>query len=204
MSKITQFGRDKVLFLHLETYSWRLLRELMRTLPKTVQAMLEKKDRHRKYWLWSSLEFYKLFLFALYAVFLCMDISIHCWTHFLFFNQNMQKGGLAPYFVFLTNFMWSLHFILLRQEQSYKDLLRGSTGSVFGQSNDELSPPPASELMPVVTCADGTELEEALREISREISSEFSCAKDTDTGTSPGWSLITNIYICQHTLNHSG
>uniref|UniRef100_A0A3B4FQT6 von Willebrand factor A domain-containing protein 5B2-like n=1 Tax=Pundamilia nyererei TaxID=303518 RepID=A0A3B4FQT6_9CICH len=55
------------------------------------------------------------------------------------------------------------------------------------ESNDELSPPPASELMPVVTCADGTELEEALREISREISSEFSCAKDTDTGTSP-WS----------------
>ncbi|XP_014188537.1 von Willebrand factor A domain-containing protein 5B1 isoform X2 [Haplochromis burtoni] len=75
------------------------------------------------------------------------------------------------------------------EEQSYKDLLRGSTGSVFGQSNDELSPPPASELMPVVTCADGTELEEALREISREISSEFSCAKDTDTGTSPGVEL---------------
>uniref|UniRef100_A0A3P8SQA9 von Willebrand factor A domain containing 5B2 n=1 Tax=Amphiprion percula TaxID=161767 RepID=A0A3P8SQA9_AMPPE len=60
-----------------------------------------------------------------------------------------------------------------------------STGSVFGQSNDELSPPPASELMPVVTCADGTDLEEALREISREISSEFSCARDADPGTSP-------------------
>ena len=44
--------------------------------------------------------------------------------------------------------------------------------------------------MPVVTSADGTDLEEALREISREISSEFSCAKNTDPGTSPGQSLI--------------
>uniref|UniRef100_A0A665TR09 von Willebrand factor A domain containing 5B2 n=1 Tax=Echeneis naucrates TaxID=173247 RepID=A0A665TR09_ECHNA len=61
---------------------------------------------------------------------------------------------------------------------AFKGLNRGSTGSVFGQSNDELSPPPASELMPVVTSADGTDLEEALREISREISSEFSCARD--------------------------
>uniref|UniRef100_A0A3P8WAA4 von Willebrand factor A domain containing 5B2 n=1 Tax=Cynoglossus semilaevis TaxID=244447 RepID=A0A3P8WAA4_CYNSE len=67
--------------------------------------------------------------------------------------------------------------------------IEGSTGSVFGQSNDELSPPPTSELMPVVKCADGNDLEEALREISREISSEFSCARDTDTGTSPlDWS----------------
>ncbi|XP_023261701.1 von Willebrand factor A domain-containing protein 5B2-like, partial [Seriola lalandi dorsalis] len=73
------------------------------------------------------------------------------------------------------------------QGQGYKH--RGSTGSVFGQSNDELSPPPASELMPVVTSADGTDLEEALREISREISSEFSCARDTDPGTSPGVEL---------------
>ncbi|XP_056246962.1 von Willebrand factor A domain-containing protein 5B2 isoform X5 [Seriola aureovittata] len=73
------------------------------------------------------------------------------------------------------------------QGQGYKH--RGSTGSVFGQSNDELSPPPASELMPVVTSADGTNLEEALREISREISSEFSCARDTDPGTSPGVEL---------------
>ncbi|XP_028283907.1 von Willebrand factor A domain-containing protein 5B1 [Parambassis ranga] len=72
------------------------------------------------------------------------------------------------------------------QGHGYKGLHRGSTGSVFGQSNDELSSPPASELMPVVTCADGTDLEEALREISREISSEFSCAKDTDPGISPG------------------
>ncbi|XP_068604872.1 von Willebrand factor A domain-containing protein 5B2 [Brachionichthys hirsutus] len=61
---------------------------------------------------------------------------------------------------------------------------RGSTGSVFGPSNDELSPP-ASELMPVATSADGNDLEEALKEISREISSEFSCARDTDPGTLP-------------------
>uniref|UniRef100_A0A8D3DKY4 von Willebrand factor A domain containing 5B2 n=1 Tax=Scophthalmus maximus TaxID=52904 RepID=A0A8D3DKY4_SCOMX len=70
--------------------------------------------------------------------------------------------------------------------RGYKGVHRGSAGSVFDQSNDELSPPPTSELMPVVTSADGTDLEEALREISREISSEFSCAKDTDPGTSPG------------------
>ncbi|XP_029969993.1 von Willebrand factor A domain-containing protein 5B1 [Salarias fasciatus] len=69
--------------------------------------------------------------------------------------------------------------------RDYKGLHGGSSGSVFGQSNDELSPPPASELMPVVTCADGADLEEALREISREISSEFSCARDTDPGTEP-------------------
>uniref|UniRef100_A0A3Q1IEA1 VWFA domain-containing protein n=1 Tax=Anabas testudineus TaxID=64144 RepID=A0A3Q1IEA1_ANATE len=75
------------------------------------------------------------------------------------------------------------------QEQDYKGVHRGSTGSVFGQSNDDLSPPPASELMPVVTCAQGSDLEEALREISREISSEFSCARDTDPGTSPGVEL---------------
>ncbi|XP_034411271.1 von Willebrand factor A domain-containing protein 5B1 [Cyclopterus lumpus] len=77
--------------------------------------------------------------------------------------------------VYVTTFFESAH--------------RGSTGSVFGQSNDELSPPTASELMPVVTCADGTNLDEALREISREISSEFSCARNTDPGTSPGAEL---------------
>ncbi|XP_028988333.1 von Willebrand factor A domain-containing protein 5B1 isoform X2 [Betta splendens] len=75
------------------------------------------------------------------------------------------------------------------QGQGYKGVHRGSAGSVFGQSNDELSPPPAAELMPVGTCADGADLEEALREISREISSEFSCARDTDPGTSPGVEL---------------
>ncbi|XP_069562323.1 von Willebrand factor A domain-containing protein 5B2 isoform X2 [Brachyistius frenatus] len=75
------------------------------------------------------------------------------------------------------------------QGRGYKGLHRGSTGSVFGQSNDELSSPPASELMPVVTRADGTELEEALREISREISSEFPCAKDIEPGSSPAVEL---------------
>lgn len=83
--------------------------------------------------------------------------------------------------------------MLQPQGQGYKGVHRGSTGSVFGQSNDELSPPSASELMPVVISADGTDLEEALREISREISSEFSCAKDTDTGTSLGQSVIDEI-----------
>ncbi|CAB1443043.1 unnamed protein product [Pleuronectes platessa] len=75
------------------------------------------------------------------------------------------------------------------QGRGYKSVSRGSTGSVFGQSNDEHSPPSRSELMPVVACAEGADLEEALREISREISTEFSCAKDTDPGTSPGVEL---------------
>uniref|UniRef100_A0A8C8C415 VWFA domain-containing protein n=1 Tax=Oncorhynchus tshawytscha TaxID=74940 RepID=A0A8C8C415_ONCTS len=70
--------------------------------------------------------------------------------------------------------------------RGYKGLSRGSVGSVFGLSNDELSPPSVSELLPLVTSSEGADLEEALREISREISSEFSCAKDTDTGTSTG------------------
>ncbi|XP_028329442.1 von Willebrand factor A domain-containing protein 5B1 isoform X2 [Gouania willdenowi] len=74
------------------------------------------------------------------------------------------------------------------QTQSYKGQHSGSTGSVFGQSNDELSPP-GSELMPVVTSVDGGDLEEALREISREISTEFSCAIDTEPSTSPGVKL---------------
>lgn len=80
---------------------------------------------------------------------------------------------------------------LKSQGQGYKGAHRGSAGSVFGQSNDELSPPPSSELMPAVSCADGNDLEEALREISREISSEFSCARDTDPAASPGLSFIT-------------
>uniref|UniRef100_A0A3Q4BAH4 VWFA domain-containing protein n=1 Tax=Mola mola TaxID=94237 RepID=A0A3Q4BAH4_MOLML len=53
----------------------------------------------------------------------------------------------------------------------------------FKAKKTQLSPPSASELMPLVTCEDGTNLEEALREISREISSEFSCARDLDDGT---------------------
>ncbi|XP_056148994.1 von Willebrand factor A domain-containing protein 5B2 [Lampris incognitus] len=72
------------------------------------------------------------------------------------------------------------------QGRSYKGVHHDSTGSVFGLANDELSPPPASELLPMMLSADGTDLDEALREISREISSEFSCARDTNPGTSPG------------------
>lgn len=81
--------------------------------------------------------------------------------------------------------------ILQSQGRCHDGVNRSSMGSVFGESNDELSPPPASEFMPVVTCADGTNLEEALREISREISSEFSCARNADPGTSPGESLTS-------------
>lgn len=71
----------------------------------------------------------------------------------------------------------------------------GSTGSVFGLSNDELSPSSTTELMPVVTGTDN--LQEAVREISREISSEFSRAKDnTDPGSglSPLFSQIFHIW----------
>ncbi|XP_014328160.2 von Willebrand factor A domain-containing protein 5B1 [Xiphophorus maculatus] len=75
------------------------------------------------------------------------------------------------------------------QERDYRGVHHDSVGSVFTHSNDELSPPPSSELMPVVMHSDRTELEEALREISREISSEFSCARDTDLGISPGVEL---------------
>uniref|UniRef100_A0A096MA53 von Willebrand factor A domain-containing protein 5B1 n=1 Tax=Poecilia formosa TaxID=48698 RepID=A0A096MA53_POEFO len=71
------------------------------------------------------------------------------------------------------------------QDRDSRGVHRDSVGSVFTHSNDELSPPPSSELMPVVTHSDRTELEEALREISREISSEFSCARETDLGISP-------------------
>ncbi|XP_077370398.1 von Willebrand factor A domain-containing protein 5B1 isoform X2 [Festucalex cinctus] len=71
------------------------------------------------------------------------------------------------------------------QERDYKGAHNASTGSVFCPSNDDLSPP-TSELMPAVTCPDGNDLEEALREISREISSEFSCAKDVDPDHSAG------------------
>uniref|UniRef100_A0A3P9MD99 von Willebrand factor A domain containing 5B2 n=1 Tax=Oryzias latipes TaxID=8090 RepID=A0A3P9MD99_ORYLA len=74
------------------------------------------------------------------------------------------------------------------QGRDHKELHCGSMVSVFSQSNDDLSPP-VSELMPVATCANGTDLEEALREISREISSEFSCARDADYATSLGVEL---------------
>ncbi|XP_056912302.1 von Willebrand factor A domain-containing protein 5B1 isoform X2 [Takifugu flavidus] len=72
--------------------------------------------------------------------------------------------------------------------QDYKGVHCGSTGSVFGLSNDELSPSSTTELMPMVTGTDN--LQEAVKEISREISSEFSCAKDN---TDPGSGLSVEI-----------
>ena len=62
---------------------------------------------------------------------------------------------------------------------------------MFGPSTDELSPPSASELLPgsASASADVTELEDALKEISREISSEFSCARETDPSSSSGQTL---------------
>lgn len=98
--------------------------------------------------------------------------------------------------------------------RDYRSLHRYSTGSVFDQSNDELSPSPTSELMPVATCADATDLEEALREISREISSEFSCARDIDPSSpgqcliseahSPGCSSVTNSCLLVHSRRGAG
>ncbi|CAL8312558.1 unnamed protein product [Gadus morhua 'NCC'] len=67
-----------------------------------------------------------------------------------------------------------------------KGASRGSTGSVFGPSNDELSPPSTSELLPGMASTDVTELEDALKEISREISCEFSCAREADPSSSSG------------------
>ncbi|KAJ0058707.1 hypothetical protein NL108_000440, partial [Boleophthalmus pectinirostris] len=73
-----------------------------------------------------------------------------------------------------------------KKTESYQQAAKVGHGSSAAVVSDDLSPPPASELMPVVTCAEGTDLEEALREISREISSEFSCARDTDPGMCSG------------------
>ncbi|KAG5847551.1 hypothetical protein ANANG_G00127270 [Anguilla anguilla] len=67
----------------------------------------------------------------------------------------------------------------------YKGLSRGSMGSVFGHSQDELCVPFAADLLePLLAPLEQDDVEEAVREISREISSEFSCARPTDA--SPG------------------
>ncbi|KAJ8274608.1 hypothetical protein COCON_G00092330 [Conger conger] len=67
----------------------------------------------------------------------------------------------------------------------YKGQSRGSMGSVFGHSQDELCVPfTADPLEPLLAPLEQDDVEEAVREISREISSEFSCARPTDT--SPG------------------
>lgn len=42
-----------------------------------------------------------------------------------------------------------------------------------------------------MSSADGNDLEEALREISREISSEFSCAREADPAVSQGPAVIS-------------
>ncbi|KAJ0011667.1 hypothetical protein NQD34_012642 [Periophthalmus magnuspinnatus] len=73
-----------------------------------------------------------------------------------------------------------------KKTESYQQAAKVGHGSSAGVISDDLSPPPASELMPMVTCAEGNDLEEALREIYREISSEFSCARDADPGVSLG------------------
>ncbi|XP_019712211.1 von Willebrand factor A domain-containing protein 5B2-like [Hippocampus comes] len=75
-----------------------------------------------------------------------------------------------------------------KTERGYKGIHNTSMGSVFCPSNDDISPP-TSELMPAVTCPEGNDLEEAMREISREISSEFSCAKDADPDPCAGGEL---------------
>ncbi|XP_069053362.1 von Willebrand factor A domain-containing protein 5B2 isoform X2 [Lepisosteus oculatus] len=65
-----------------------------------------------------------------------------------------------------------------------KGLSRGSVSSVFAQSQDELSTPSTADIRrPSPGPSERCDIEEALREISREISSEFSCARPTDTGT---------------------
>nr|XP_061795330.1 von Willebrand factor A domain-containing protein 5B2-like [Nerophis lumbriciformis] len=82
------------------------------------------------------------------------------------------------------------------QELGYKRTRNVSVGSVFCPSNDDISPP-TSELMPAVTCPEGNDLEEALREISREISSEFSCAKDAYHSMDVDWSSDVRSRIQQ-------
>lgn len=45
--------------------------------------------------------------------------------------------------------------------------------------------------MPAMSGTEGNDLEEALREISREISSEFSCAREADPAVSQGRTIIS-------------
>ncbi|XP_030631476.1 von Willebrand factor A domain-containing protein 5B1 [Chanos chanos] len=70
------------------------------------------------------------------------------------------------------------------RSHGFKGVSRGSVSSVFGHSQDEISSPLAGELLQAVAApAEGEDMEEALREISREISSEFSCARAPDSNT---------------------
>lgn len=54
-----------------------------------------------------------------------------------------------------------------------------------------------------MSSTDGNDLEEALREISREISSEFSCAREADAAVSQGPTVI-NISTNQTNTRHLG
>lgn len=81
-------------------------------------------------------------------------------------------------------------------QRGYKGIHNTSMGSVSCPSNDDISPP-TSELMPAVNCPEGNDLEEALREISREISSEFSCAKDVDPETCAGQSQPITLHCSE-------
>ncbi|XP_059357316.1 von Willebrand factor A domain-containing protein 5B2 isoform X2 [Carassius carassius] len=74
----------------------------------------------------------------------------------------------------------------------YRSRPRGSSGSVFELSPSTtellqpLVPPEERERDAVKECVVEGDFEEALLEISREISSEFSCAHTTDNAVSPG------------------
>ncbi|XP_042574823.1 von Willebrand factor A domain-containing protein 5B1-like isoform X3 [Cyprinus carpio] len=88
----------------------------------------------------------------------------------------------------------------------YKSRPRGSAGSVF-----ELSPSTSELLQPLVPpeererdavkeCIVEGDFEEALLEISREISSEFSCAHTTDNAVSPAESSVLGMGSLPHGL----
>lgn len=52
----------------LENYSWRLFREITRKLSKRVQAVLNYKGEHAKYWLLSLLELFRLYFCIIYCI----------------------------------------------------------------------------------------------------------------------------------------
>ncbi|MBN3296887.1 VW5B2 protein, partial [Amia calva] len=83
-----------------------------------------------------------------------------------------------------------------------KGLSQGSVCSVFGQSQDELSSPSTTEIYPNPSAPlEHYDVEEALREISREISSEFPCARPVDAVT--GEELETSSDVRQRILQAS-
>lgn len=65
-----------------------------------------------------------------------------------------------------------------------------SRGSMSVHSQDELCPPRSMELLELqAASSEHGDIEEALREISREISSEFSCARPPDARAGNGEAL---------------